>query len=112
MRQIATKVFRSISKGLTGKILLAVSTVLLACSFMETASAAERINFEHFSFDVPEDDTWIMLSSNSNSNVFVASTDKVDYQMTLIENVLEGWSSINRTAQSVADDSGDTRNKA
>jgi len=78
--------------------------MLLALSFAGTISADERFNFEHFSFAIPENDAWMMLTTNPNQVAFIASVNKTHYRMTLLENIYEGRSIVSRTAQSVADD--------
>lgn len=69
-----------------------------------SASAEGRLNFEHFSFVMPENEAWTKLESTPRSATYVASMNKVDYRITLFENHIAGWSSMSRTARSVADD--------
>jgi len=69
-----------------------------------SASAEGRLNFEHFSFDTPENEAWTILALQPLKVTYVASMNKVNYRITLFENHIEGWSSMNRTAQSIADD--------
>ena len=73
-------------------------------SILGSASAEDRLSFEHFSFVVPENETWTKLELTPRKVTYVASMNKVNYRMTLFENHIEGWSSMSRTAQSVADD--------
>ena len=104
MRPIAAQPFRPLMKKAARNYLLAGSLVFLALTCIEATSAGELFKFEHFSYSIPENDVWKSLPANPNHNVYVANVDKVTYQITLLENVFLGSSSINRTAQSVADD--------
>ena len=101
---IAAIAFGPLIKGVTRNCLIAGRVFFLTFSCIDVTSAAERFNFEHFSISIPENDVWKTLPANPNQNVYVASIDKVNYQITLLENVFTGSSSVNNTAQSIADD--------
>ena len=73
-------------------------------STLGSASEVGRLNFEHFSFVIPENEAWTTLALKPREVTYVASMNKVNYRMTLFENHIEDWYSKSRTAQSVADD--------